>query len=774
MKRPAAIVALALAAASVAAVSAQSVVITGRVVADDSGDPIPNARVTLAGVKAGAPVTLTDAGGNFRFAAPTLDRYTVAVEKTGFARREAAAGGGSSIEVRLQRGAAISGTVTDEFGEPVLGARIGAETRAGPASTPTMIATTDTDENGEFRLAGLAAGSVFVAVETVGASAPVQITPTQTVISARFFRTYYPGTTDSKSAEDLRLQPGEQRRSIDFVIPAAQAAGGPAFGAVTIGPLGRPFAVKSGVVSSAALRGHVVGRDGRGLGYAQVRLVLSTDLAQSRVERADRNGRFEFVDLPPGRFEIYAAKTGYASGNPADAFRQSNVLRPSGPSITLSEGEIRDNVDVTLTRWSSVSGRLVDENGDALQGAQVQLLQVWYENGRRRLVPAASSSRLTDDLGRYRIHSVPPGQYVVSATASDVGSAELPGYARTYYPGTSASSNAQFVAVGVGQDVPGIDFALSRTPTARIAGKLIDAAGEPTTGGRLVLVAARTSASGASIPVGARILPDGTFEFANVTPGQYVIQADRGRKNPSTEGEFASLPVAVGDGDVVGLVVQMSSGSAIAGRILFDNFSNGAPLPTRSAIHLTPVPVDADTSPRNVAEADIQPDWTFHLGGINGARRLQLMRVPDGWTLKEIRAGGADITDRAVSFGRADQSLANVEVILTNRISQLNGAVVDDDAHPVAGPTVVVFPVDRDRWYLESRFVRRAVAGRDGAFSIAGLPFGSYYAAALRRLPDDGPDAWRDPEFLDGLIPGAVAVSVAEGQTRTISVIARQ
>jgi hypothetical protein len=80
----------------------------------------------------------------------------------------------------------------------------------------------------------------------------------------------------------------------------------------------------------------------------------------------------------------------------------------------------------------------------------------------------------------------------------------------------------------------------------------------------------------------------------------------------------------------------------------------------------------------------------------------------------------------------------------------------------------VVFPTDRDRWYSWSRFFRVAETGAGGTYTVGGLPFGSYYVAALARLPDDGDDAWQDPEFLATLIPRATSVIVREGQKQTV------
>jgi hypothetical protein len=141
--------------------------------------------------------------------------------------------------------------------------------------------------------------------------------------------------------------------------------------------------------------------------------------------------------------------------------------------------------------------------------------------------------------------------------------------------------------------------------------------------------------------------------------------------------------------------------------------------------------------------------------------------------VKEVRINGIDRTDEPIPFGTTGQSLADVEVVLTDRVSEIAGTVADDRARPVPAAPVVVFSTDRSRWYDLSRFLRRTQSDDNGTFSVAGLPYGSYFAVALPALPADGPDAWQDPAFLESIIPAASTVTLGDGQTTTVSLRAR-
>src|SRR5438128_6506450 len=91
-----------------------TIAIRGRVIADAGGDPVANARVAILSDALHAPVVLTDGDGQFVLMAPASATRLV-VSKTGYAHQEVTRPAADQrIEIRLQRGAAVSGRIVDE------------------------------------------------------------------------------------------------------------------------------------------------------------------------------------------------------------------------------------------------------------------------------------------------------------------------------------------------------------------------------------------------------------------------------------------------------------------------------------------------------------------------------------------------------------------------------------------------------------------------------------------------------------------------------------
>jgi len=497
---------------------------------------------------------------------------------------------------------------------------------------------------------------------------------------------------------------------------------------------------------TATIRGHIVRADGPPIAHAEVRLISVDQPGNARVTLTDDSGGYDFETLPTGKYTLTATKTGFASRE----FGQQRASEP-GQSIQLKTGETRERVDIVLPRHGAITGRVVDENGEPLEGITVSVKEIRSAGGRSRLATVSGvTARQTNELGRYRVYGLQPGDYVVSAEIVQAGSDDVRGYPTTYFPGTINPDQAQRIQVGWSDEISNIDFALTPVRTARITGRTVTSTGEPFQAGVQMRPSWRSTGAIAEA-VGARAQPDGGFEFVNVPPGEYIIQAFKGV-------EIGWQLVTVGGSDITGLTVATLPGSKITGRVVFDG---GEPPATR-ALEILPAPADPDETPFFGAPsaADIHDDWTFEMTDVIGPARLRVSRSPAGWALSRIIVNGLDAIDAVMPFGAESQSLTDVQILMTSTITRLTGSVVDTSR------AVIAFSEDREGWYQGSRFLAAARATPAGRFSIEGLPAGSYLVTAIDRFPDG--DDWEDPGFLGPLAARATRITLKEGEPRTV------
>lgn len=329
-----------------------------------------------------------------------------------------------------------------------------------------------------------------------------------------------------------------------------------------------------------------------------------------------------------GEYIVTAVKPGFETLE----FGQRRAFEP-GEVIALKAGERRERVDIALPRRSAITGRIVDEYGEGVEGAVVHAMQVRFVQGRRRLVDVRDvPARSTDDRGRYRLSNLSPGQYIVSATIGQVGMSQpmsdVGGYAPSYAPGTWNPAEAQRIAVGLSEDVADVDFPLVPAPTASIRGTAHWSKGDPVLGAVRLHVSRRSGVVAAD--VGARIEGDGSFEFANIAPGEYVVQVYHGQADRSTEGEFAAQRVVINGADIADVHLRASRGSTIAGRVTLE----GGGKVSAGDIELMPVPADPDLSPLSgPVSANIHDDLTFDVAGTQWATPHKPV----------ARAGGVDL-----------------------------------------------------------------------------------------------------------------------------------
>ena len=79
--------------------------------------------------------------------------------------------------------------------------------------------------------------------------------------------------------------------------------------------------------------------------------------------------------------------------------------------ITLHSGETRQGFILRMTPLGAISGVVLDQDGDPLDGTMVSLWMPWFQRGKPGFVQRGGAA--TNDRGEYRITDVVPGRYVV-------------------------------------------------------------------------------------------------------------------------------------------------------------------------------------------------------------------------------------------------------------------------------------------------------------------------------------------------------------------------
>jgi hypothetical protein len=218
--------------------------IRGRVVSMAVEDSVPlrNARVSVSSPAGTIDPVFTDGSGRFEFTRLAAGRYTLTAEKTGFVRTRygsrndldppmpIAVGDATTgdVEIRMPKGAAIAGRVVDELGDAVVGATVsvgflrttGAEARLVGVSRPES----KTDDRGEYRVGGLAAGTYYVSVEGSSEGSHIPGAPSEWGRTISWGRTFYFASPSLAAATAIVLSAGEDRTGIDLVIAPSRPA----------------------------------------------------------------------------------------------------------------------------------------------------------------------------------------------------------------------------------------------------------------------------------------------------------------------------------------------------------------------------------------------------------------------------------------------------------------------------------------------------------------------------------------------------------------------
>jgi len=211
----------------------------GVVTKQPGSEPLKKALIELIAENqsnGGNYTALTGADGSFHIENIMPGRYRLFVERTGYQEMDkhhrrtegrvltlAAGQELKDLVIRLQAAAVLEGRVTDEDGDPMPEAQVAVlrQTFVSGRSQWEQVGAERTNDLGEYRIAGLAAGSYFVSVtpppdfrSLIEANAAVVAPPSGLPASDKpapsaYQTTYYPGTRDRGQAAPIQLHGGD-------------------------------------------------------------------------------------------------------------------------------------------------------------------------------------------------------------------------------------------------------------------------------------------------------------------------------------------------------------------------------------------------------------------------------------------------------------------------------------------------------------------------------------------------------------------------------------
>lgn len=313
------------------------------------------------------------------------------------------------------------------------------------------------------------------------------------------------------------------------------------------------IAIGSGPVAHAAggtITGVVRDALGEPIPNATVRAMADEIGFKPRVTvTADANGAFIISDLVPEVYRIGAVATGFAARY-ADA-----VAFEGATPFAVTSAEMFAS-DITLyAPTASISGRVLDDHGDPVAGATVNVGTTSWPRG---MAPSATFSHFgravqTGADGRYTATGLAPGAYAMRATPP---SSTLIGgwYPSLEPPGTT-------FAVAEGATVSGIDLTLVHSGS--VTGRITDSLGSPVQGANVLI-------QGWDVPHQTLSAADGTFTIAGVEPGaRYMLaQVPQGTSmttyyGGTTYGPEATTFVVPAGGTIAGIDIQLIQGVAV-------------------------------------------------------------------------------------------------------------------------------------------------------------------------------------------------------------------
>jgi Carboxypeptidase regulatory-like domain len=485
----------------------------------------------------------------------------------------------------------------------------------------------------------------------------------------------------------------------------------------------------------AVIEGHVVNAaSGDPIRKAVVRLSEHhADRVKGIVGTTDAEGTFHFKHVAPGEYSLSADKNGF--------------LETSYDSVlAVKAGEELKDITLKLSPAAAIEGRVVDEDGEPVPGAEVTL---WYRQtflGQNKITQHSRPAS-TNTAGEYRIDGLSPGRYFVSANRDEDsepndeervvdsrGDPVLLNDALTYYPSSLLFEGAAPVDVTSGQESRGVDIRLRRSKTYRISGKVAFegsataeyevSAYQPQRGQR----------------VNGKVTPQGEFTVQGLLPGSYEVRL----LQPGRATTLARTLVEVTDADRVGITLKPYLAAQVKVRVAIEGRPQALP-PFIS--YLRKSPIDISTS------CDFE-DGTCRFRNIEPGKYVLDIRGLEHGYIKSVQSGSQAVNPRALAV--PDGGDLALDVVWSSATGQIEGEVLPDTTetgedksqHAWSSIMVALAPVLED----DDLFELPHATGLDqyGHFSFQDVRPGRYrlYAEQTETYHWDNPDFVREMQSM--------------------------
>ena len=476
----------------------------------------------------------------------------------------------------------------------------------------------------------------------------------------------------------------------------------------------------------------------------------------------DRAGRFEFMNLPRGRYTVWVQRFNFfgplRNGVPASTTSATISVESSGPIPP---------VDLFLTPGLAITGRVLDPRGQPPPAPawSITAYRATYNEGKLFWSPVLS--RPIDDRGEYRLSPLPPGDYYAGLTPppSALAPAGQDPPVRTFFPGVTEPTQATKLILK-GSDVANVDFSIRTAPSAlfKISGVAVNPAAVPNAAG----VVDRSFNSFLLMPVDAHLIDSftpsqfantappagriaGEFEIRNVRPGNYEIYP-----LPASAGFLLGRAfVDLRSTDAIGIRLTANPIVTLQGKVIVTEQSPQRPVRLDVAqVTLKPLnsrPVRG-SAPLMVP---VSPGGDFAVAGPAGASAtLQVSGLPDTSFISDIRIGSKSVFSNGFELSSPSEPIQVV-------IDATTGATVETivrtgEGRPGSRANVVLVPAED--WRTNPMTYKTGTTDNEGRVTLRGVTPGSYTAFAWESIPET---AWLNAEFLSKYQEQGTPVTIA-------------